>query len=216
MRKGFTTLVCMVGLLVSTLGQGQAASITTTFSSDNGASGNMFDITTFENSLTVNSLELNLETFGGLHNINVYTKSGTYVGYENNATPWLLVSQLFGVSSSGQDSPTIVDVADFTLLANSVTGFFVTTVNTSGMSYTNGNNTFANSDLRLDLGVGRGTGLFAGRTFSPRTWNGTINYTVDGNGSVGAVPEPSTILLMGTGITGLALWRSRRVKSTKK
>ena len=208
--KHFTALVCTIGLLIGAVGQAQAASITTTFDSNNGAAGNMFDITTFGNTLTVNSMAFNLETFGGPHTINVYTKSGSYVGFENNASPWTLVSQSTGITSSGQDTPTLVDVMDFSLLANSVTGIFVTTVETSGMDYTNGSNMFANADLRLDLGIGKGMGLFGGATFSPRTWNGTINYTVQNSGPVGAVPEPGTILLMGSGLAGLAFWRSRK------
>ncbi len=208
--KHFTALVCTIGLLIGAVGQVQAAAITTTFNSNNGAAGNMFNITTFDNVLTVNSMAFNLETFGGPHTINVYTKSGSYVGFENNASHWTLVSQSTGITSSGQDSPTLVDVLDFSLLANTVTGIFVTTVTTSGMDYTNGSNTFANADLRLELGIGKGMGLFDGRTFSPRTWNGTINYTVQNGGAVGAVPEPGTILLMGSGLAGLALWRSRK------
>ena len=195
-----------------TIGQAQAASITTTFGSNNGFAGNMFDITTFGNALTVNSLAVNLDS-GTTSTISVFTKSGSYVGFTNNAAPWTLVSQISGITSAGINTPTLVDIADFNLLANSVTGIYVTS-DMANIRYTNGANIFANTDLRLDLGVGKGLPLFTGSTFSPRTWNGTINYTVqNGSGTPGAVPEPGTVVLMGTGLTGLVAWRMRKGKA---
>ncbi|MGB0911164.1 MAG: PEP-CTERM sorting domain-containing protein [Nitrospirales bacterium] len=211
--KRFATLVCTIGLLIGGIGQVQAASITTTFANNNGQAGNMFDITTFGNALTVNSMDLNLDS-GTTNTISVYTRNGTYLGFENNSAGWTLVSQISGVTSAGAGNPTFMDLMDFSLAANSVTGIYVTTGGPTDMNYTNGANTFANADLRLDLGVGKG-GLF-GLTFTPRTWNGTINYTVDGSGQVGAVPEPGTIVLMGSGLAGLAFWRSRRETENKK
>ena len=210
--KRLATLVCTIGLLIGAVGQGQAASITTTFANNNGQAGNMFDITTFGNALTVNSMELNLDS-GTTNTISVYTRSGSFMGFENNATGWTLVSQISGVTSAGTGSATFMDVMDFGLAANSVTGIYVTTGGPTDMNYTNGSNTFANADLRLDLGVGK-SDLF-GATFSPRTWNGTINYTIDNGGPVGAVPEPGTILLMGSGLAGLAFWRSRKGNEDK-
>ncbi len=209
--KRFAVFCLTIGLLVSTMGQAKAGSITTTFASNNGAAGNMFDITTFGNALTVNTMAFNLEpSNNNPHSINVYTRMGSYIGFENNAAGWTLVSQTTGTISAGQDTPTLVDVMDFSLLANSVTGIYVTTVGSSTMDYTNGSDTFENADLRLDLGVGKGEGLFTGGTFNPRTWNGTINYTIDNGGPVGAVPEPGTILLMGTGLMGLVGWKYRK------
>lgn len=69
------------------------------------------------------------------------------------------------------------------------------------MMYTNGSNSFTNSELQLDLGIGRGNDDFSGGIFSPRTWNGTLHYT--------EVPEPSTLAIFALGIMGLA---SRRFK----
>ena len=57
-----------------------------------------------------------------------------------------------------------------------MTGFYVTDTSGSAMRYTNGANTYTNAELKLTLGVGK-TYPF-GTTFSPRTWNGTIHYTI--------------------------------------
>jgi hypothetical protein len=47
-----------------------------------------------------------------------------------------------------------------------------------------------------------------GNPTSPDTSTGSA--TGSGGGSAEPVPEPGTILLFGTGLTGLALWRTRR------
>ena len=54
------------------------------------------------------------------------------------------------------------------------------------MRYTDGANSYANANIRLDLGEGVGQ-LFNGLgTAAPRTWDGTIVY------NVAAVPEPTS------------------------
>ena len=49
----------------------------------------------------------------------------------------------------------------------------------SNIKYTNGSNTYNDGNIQLDLGCGKG-GLF-GSTFTPRTWNGTIYYSIVDN-----------------------------------
>ena len=175
----------------------QAASITTTFSSNNEQAGNMFDVTTFGRSLTVTGLNINAMQLNDPSNgvIDVYTKSGTYVGSETNPAAWNLVSATSLASANPTDTPTFVDVTDFTLPANTTTGLyvlfqgqpnsaFVPGSKTNILAYTNGSNTYSNADISLSLGTGnRGT---FGTSFSSRTWDGTIYYT--------AVPEPSELL----------------------
>ena len=179
--------------------------ISTTFASDNQFFGNMFDVTTFGNSLTVTALDVNIVSDANNTPVGVslYTRSGTYVGNDTSSAGWNLVGTVT-VTSQGEDNPTFVDVPDFNLASNSVTGFYVTVVNNGSfpfpppfMRYTDGSNTFSNADIRLDLGEGVGP-LFQGLgTAAPRTWNGTIVYNLT------SVPEPSSVLLIGTGLVAL-------------
>jgi hypothetical protein len=184
-----------------------AGTITTTFVADNSYSGNFFDISTGANDLTVTDMLVNVD--GGPMTIDVYAKSGSYVGSEANSAAWTLVSQT-AITGLGGGTPTPVDVADFVLSAGAVTGLYVTIdthTNRPLMYYTDGNNTFSNADLTLTAGKGSG-GLFTELgLFSNRTWNGTINYVV---GAPNPAPEPITLTIFGAGLAGVAATRRRK------
>ncbi|MGF1765645.1 PEP-CTERM sorting domain-containing protein [Aliivibrio kagoshimensis] len=187
-------------LLISCTWVTNASMITTTFNSNNGHTGNMFDLTTFSNDLLITGLDVNLEnTIGSDVLIDVYIKTGSYTGFENNASAWTLVSSSFGISS-GTNNPTFIDISDFYLEAAKSFGVYITT-DDSTMKYTNGANLFENDDLQVVTGIGIG-GLF-GSAFNPRTWNGSIHYDV---------PEPSTIAIFLLGLCGLVISRNRKVQ----
>ncbi len=195
----------LVGLVLSVSGFANAGLITTTFNDDNSFAGNMFNVTTFNNSLLLTGADINLDDIGSNALISVYSRVGGYVGFENNASDWLLQGQTT-VNSNGAGVGTFFDFNDFTLNANTLYGLYFTVSDyaTSAVSmlYTDGNNSYANSDLQLDLGIGRGNDDFIGKIFTPRTWNGTLHYSsVD-------VPEPSTLVIFALGIMGLVARRS--------
>lgn len=188
-----------------------AASITTTFAGGNSAAGNMFDVTTFGNALRITSLEINVESLAtGGSVLDVYTKPGTYVGSETDSSVWTRVSSTALATASPVGTPTFVGITDFILGANSLTGFYITFESGSFLEYTDGSNTYSNADLRLDLGVGK-AGLF-GSTFSPRTWNGTINYEVIGD----STPIPTPAMLPGLIGMGLGFMRKRKAEATEQ
>lgn len=203
--KSYLILALSLGL--SSL-DANALSITTTFAGSNSFAGNMFDVTTFGNALDITALDVNINP--GTTNISVYTRPGTYVGFTDNSAGWTLQGTV-NVTSAGAGNATFVDIADFTLAANSLTGFYVTnsdySSNAISMNYTNGSNTYSNADLQLGLGIGKADPDFTGGTFSPRTWNGTIYYTLNN----AAVPEPATLALFTVGLAGFGV---RRVRHT--
>jgi len=183
-----------------------AAVLTTTFAGGNGQNGNMFDVVTKANALTVTGLDLNL--IAGTYTVEVYKKNGTWVGSENNAGAWTLIDSA-ALTSNG--TPTFFDLADFNLGALSTSGLYITTTSPVGvglMRYTNGTavgNVYSqNADLQILEGAGK-TYAFAD-TFTPRIWNGSIQYQI----AVNDVPEPASLALFGLGMAGLGLMRRRK------
>jgi hypothetical protein len=190
-----------------------AGFLTTTFAGGNQFHGNMFDVTTFGSDLTITGLDVHLDSTGANVPIAVYYRTGTYVGNATSSIGWTLAGTT-NVVSNGVGTPTFVDIADFNLSANSLYGMYVTVVATVNvppyMQYTNGNNTYSNSDLRIDAGIGHGGQFGSLGVFSPRTWNGTLYY--DTFSPSNAVPAPSAALLFGLGAPALLVFLRRRAK----
>ncbi len=167
-------------------------SLTTAFDSNNGGTGNMFDVATGSRPIVVTSVDVNLSFPAGTDfSIDVYTAPG---GYEATITAapgctfnctfdlsdWTLVASGSGVSS-GQDLPSFVNVGDFTLPANTTTGVWVFLASGPGLvdqfRYTNGNVAASNADITITPSAGIvGTTPATARIATDRQWNGTLYY----------------------------------------
>jgi hypothetical protein len=201
-------------LSMAFIGSAQAASITTTFAGGNAFAGNMFDLTTLANGITITGIDVNLTATTEVYDISVFTRVGSYVGFEGNAAAWTPRGTV-SVTSAGSDVPTFVNIADFSLAASTGYGFYVTVTNYGSlingeMRYTNGANSYGNADLLLQTGIGLANPDFSGLIFSPRTWNGTIYYTVN---STAPVSEPASLVLFGASLLGLGALARRKHKA---
>jgi hypothetical protein len=212
--KRATWMLAALALLLGGVGQAKAGFLTTTYAGGNAQSGNMFDVTVAGNNLTVTGFDLNLAS--GTWTIQVYEKSGSWVGFSNNAAAWTLVDSITGVVSSGEGSPTFVDVADFGLQANSASALYITTTSQGGiMQYTNGTGVGNVAASNADLLIREGAGIeYAfGTTYTPRIWNGTIYYEQSTQPT--AVPEPSGLALLGIAaatLAGYSRWKRVSVR----
>src|SRR5690554_43211 len=155
-------------------------SLTTTFAGGNALAGSMFDLETI-NDLTIESFDVNMPT-GETATIEVYFKTGTWVGSESNPAAWTLVGTATNITSAGVGLPTPLNLdLDIDVAAGNRVAFYVT--RTSGsLTYTNGITVGAlfAADANLQMFEGAGKGYPFGSTFQPRNFNGNIVYSVDG------------------------------------
>ncbi len=157
-------------------------SISTGFSGGNyGATGNMFDLKALSGDVTVNRLDLNLSASAGtVVPVRVYYKTGSYSGYEANASAWTLLGS-YSATSAGSSHASSMPIDNLTLNRGQVYGIYVTSTNSSAFVYTSSASTYTNTDLQLTTGVGVYYPFGASHAYvTPRTWNGTVYYSTSG------------------------------------
>ncbi len=184
----------------------QADIVTTTFASNNGQAGNMFNVNVLSaTGIDVEALQLNLDV--GSWNVRLYTLNSSYVGNETNSGIWTLRDSLNGLISTAANAPTSWNINDF-FLESGVEAFYVRVANGTAMNYTNGTSEGAlvagNANLQIFQGTGN-AGLF-GTQFRPRIWNGSIIFSV----AASPVPEPKIFLLAVVALVSTGLIRRKK------
>jgi hypothetical protein len=175
------TTIC-IGDTVTITAFGPGTPLTTTFVGGNNHRGNMFDIVALST--------VTIESFDGQPMGNtdceIYYKIGTYLGFETNAAAWTLVGSATNVIAQPMGTPTAIPISVVvTIPAGQTYSFYVTSNNIAvSQNYTDGSvpGTVFASDANIQfLGSAGmeypfGTG---GSVFSPRVWNGIINYSIE-------------------------------------
>jgi hypothetical protein len=110
----------------------------------------------------------------------IYYKSGSYVGFETNASAWTKVGNTVSVYSFTNNVETEIPIdINLFVAAGEHYAFYVTNTVSGGLNYTvsaTGNVTLAtNGDLTMTGGVGKAYPFSS--TYSYRLFNGTIHYT---------------------------------------
>lgn len=140
-----------------------------TFWLGNVQSGNMFDLTAVK-ALVIDSFALNVNNYSTLQ-VNVYVKSGSYAGYQTNATAWTLIKTINGVKARGLGNPTTVSMDGFLMPAGSY-GIYVQV--SEGILFHSGGQSHSGTELKLKGGDAI-SGSF-GTVVSNYTWSGHIYY----------------------------------------
>ena len=163
--------------------------LATTSAGGNGCGGgNMFDITTNTGDITIASFDVIPNTTGA-QDVNIYYKSGTYVGSETSGGSWTLLGTYSITGTNGVLMN--VPVAPLIIPGSSTYGIYVN----YSAAYTNGSFTYSDANMTIQTGVGL-CGGFSGVN-NPRTFNGGVHYFLcssawDGaTGSVTAYAEPT-------------------------
>ena len=171
----------------------QPFTLPTTLAGGNGNFGNMFDINALNN-VTIQSFDIHGDT-GATFDVEVYAKSGTWVGSEDNPGAWTLIGTAPGIVSNGDGVATPLNLTlGYTIPAGETHAFYVTPtdLSTGGFNYTNGTgvgNVFA-ADANIEFLEGAGKNYpFTGTTFQPRVFNGNIIYEANGAGAGGMIVD---------------------------
>ena len=135
----------------------------------NVQSGNMFNITA-NKTLILDSMSLNINHYNPI-TVNVFIRSGTYVGYQTNASAWTLIRTVTSVASKGIGNRTTFSMAGAVLPIGAY-GIYVQV--SDGIIFNSGALSFTNADMTLQGGDAI-SGNFAGIATN-YTWAGNVYY----------------------------------------
>ena len=115
-------------------------------------SGGMFDLTP-KNDLVIDSFTAHLVNYNLGQTFNVYMKTGTYVGFETNATAWTIIaSGVVGrVLNVGGKYLAYVKIPEISVTKNVIYGFYVTTTSTASNSnfMTSGSMSISDAEMTI-------------------------------------------------------------------
>jgi hypothetical protein len=150
----------------------------TFYAQNNAQRGIMFDLQAI-NSVVIQCFDVNLAV--GTTNVEIYTKAGTHVGFQNTPGAWVLVGTAVNLVAAGANLATYVPViVNIPIATGNTQAFYITRTTAGGpvVDYTNGvlvGNLLA-SDANLSIFDGTGKDYPFGASFAPRQFNGRIYY----------------------------------------
>jgi hypothetical protein len=159
-------------MISATTTSNAAGSLSTTSAGGNGCGGGaMFNITTNSNAVNVTSLDV-IPNVGGAQTVEVFYKTGTYIGSETTAGAWTSLGTYPVTTTAG--TPVNIDITDLLIPASSLYAIYVN----YGAQYTTvtGATNYTNADMTITAGAGL-CSLFGGVNAN-RAFNGTVNYTI--------------------------------------
>ncbi len=159
------TIVYVEGLTMN------VSQISTTFAAGNGCMGNMFDVTALSGSIIIDSLDLYIGATVP-ETVTLYYRVGTYLGNETTPGAWVPWDTVL-VTGAGAGQPTLVITDPLTIPGGQLYGIYVT-LGTTNIDYTNGTNSYSNTDISIQTGAGLCNPF--GGVNAGRVWNGTIYY----------------------------------------
>ena len=179
-----TLLLTFLVILVTELGFAQCDPLMLPFGENNSQDGIMFDIEAIID-VTVTAFSANL-CDAGPYDMEIYTKTGTHIGFEANAGAWTLVGNAVGVVTVGPDLPTPIPIAlNVPIAAGQSAAFYITeSANTANnMCYTDGGSPpqpappiLILSDPNIIVYEGTGKDYAFGTSYYPRMPNIIVEY----------------------------------------
>lgn len=161
--------------------------LSTTFANGNGSIGNFFKVSAAGTDLDITRFSVHTSNTG-FQTVKVWTREGDdYASFTTNSAAW---TEIFNQQVNGLGRSQVTQLPKFNQKINVQAGtyrcFYVTV--SGGIRYTNGSgegNVYANNAGELTFYEGKGSGgQFSSSTWSPRVWNGIIEYEMATSGPV--------------------------------
>jgi hypothetical protein len=172
-------LAALVGAPVSLA---QAQFLETTLA-NNGSGGVFIDLTTASGALLITSFDSYFSsTAGGASTIEIYTRPGTYVGFDDNPAGWTLHDTVNAISAGTATLAPITLNTPIAIPASTMTAVYIQPISGQALRYTGTaaippQTTWSNADLTLFSDVARtGSVAFGGTRNTPRTFAGVVYY----------------------------------------
>ena len=156
------------------------ATLETVFDGGTESYGTMFTVTSSAH-VNITSIDIHVGTTDEIY-VEVYTKSGDYRGFEEDASSWRGVAAVNVVGAGEGKLTSIPDAAfeDVTMAANETRAYYVT-MSTAYMKYSRssievGKALIADDYVTINSGAGLSEPDFGGSAHSPRGFNGALHY----------------------------------------
>jgi len=198
--KSFSMALALIGMLVLAQGQARADEVTIA-GSTTGAITGVPQLTFTGNNFFTNTTFLGIGALSGANNLGTFALS---------TAPGQLVAGTFTLNITFT-SPTGINGGQGTTYVATITGSVSPIVNNGGVNINFNNNpvvfTFSNANT---------TGSFSLTLADVFVETGqAVNLTAGTTGEQAPIPEPATLLLLGTGITGVAAKLRKRRNERK-
>jgi hypothetical protein len=173
----------LVSVVAGGLVSAAQAQTLTTAASNNGSGGVFMDLTPASGALLVTSFDSYFSsTAGGASTIEVWTRPGTYVGFDASSAGWTLVDTVSATSAGTTTLAPITLNNPIALPSAATTAVYLQGVSGQTLRYTGTSTippqtTWSNADLTLFSDVARtGSVSFGGTRNTPRTFAGVVHY----------------------------------------
>ncbi|MFM7298323.1 MAG: hypothetical protein ACKO4Q_14025 [Planctomycetota bacterium] len=182
--------------------------------------------------ITVSQLQTHCSgVFGTPFGLQVYTRTGSFVGFETNATAWTLRATGTG-TAAGANQPSLVEFPDFTLpqgvsgMAIVMTSNYIT--GSCGHKYSGFGSTQSYADPNLVISGGKTLNApFSGVPNNNKVWNGAViydcfyapppvTYCTAGTSTNGCVPSIAAANQPRVSLTGTAIVSVSNVEGQKQ
>jgi hypothetical protein len=155
------------------------AQLITTFVGGNGQAGNMFTVQAHQQPITIFSIDIHTYSKDPDLKVVIYTKSGSFWGYETSADGWTKICDTT-VQGLGTPNPTPIPtsaIQEVTIQPGDMQSFYVT-LDKATMRYTNGRDINSMGDEYITFEDSIGVLYPFATTHKDRIWNGQIHYRI--------------------------------------